>query len=232
MSFEKSVSIILPIYNESDSIGNLIISSLDILRPIFTNFEMILVNDGSTDHTGEIIDGLAIKYKNLKVIHHECNLNYGSAIRSGFAKAQYPIAVFMDSDSQFDISQINKLFEFADTHEIVTGIRKKRMDSSLRVLLGYLYNWVTCKMFNIPLQEVSCGFKLFQRERVNALELKSKSGFINVEIFVKAREKNYAIKEVLMEHYPRKKGRSKSSSLKTILLKLSEWIKFYIEVQF
>jgi len=223
---EESISVIFPVYNEEGNIEKVVNSVLEFLPDIFSNFEVIIVDDGSRDRSPQIINQLCRESTNLKVIHHERNMSYGMALRSGFAVTKYPLVFFMDSDGQFDIEDMKDLLKFIYRFDIVVGIRRKRMDSVYRIALGKLYNQINSLFFNIRMQDVNCGFKLLRRSVLDNIPLYSKSGFINVEILVKARDEGYLIKEVPVGHRPRVSGKQKGATIKALFFKLLEITKF------
>lgn len=224
---EESISVVFPVYNEQGSIEKVVNSALKFLPDTFSNFELIIVDDGSNDRSLQIINRLCHESAKLKVIHHERNMGYAATLKSGFNAAKYPLIFFMDCDGQFDISDIKNLLEFIEEFDIIAGIRKKRMDSVYRVLLGNLYNRLNSLLFNIKSSDVNCGFKLLRRSVLENTALHSKSGFINVEIMVRAKEKGHLIKEVVVRHYPRCNGKQNGASVKVFFLKILDITRFF-----
>lgn len=227
---EESLSVILPVYNEEDNIENVVMSIILFIPKIVKDFEIILIDDGSTDMTSAIVDRLSKEQFNLRVIHHPKNMGYGTALRSGFNLAQHKLIFFMDSDGQLDILEINKLIHFIREYDIVIGTRSMRNDPLYRVLLGRLYNWLICLLFNIKLKDITCGFKLFNKVVLDKIELRSKGGLINAEILVRAAKRGHLIKEVDIKHFSRAKGKSSGANLKTSAIKIFETFKLWLEL--
>lgn len=218
------ISIILPIYNEESNIDNVVKASVAYLGQIREGFEVILVNDGSSDNSGIIAKRLSNNNENIKYVSHSRNLGYGAALRSGFNVAKNPLIFFMDCDGQFDISDLYKLLEHIDTADIVIGDRKIRQDKTGRILLTKIFNFFAKSLFRVKFNDISCGFKLIKKPVLEDLTLKSHSGIVNLEILLRATRKGYIVKEVEINHFPRVMGRSKGARLKNIVRKIKELI--------
>jgi glycosyltransferase involved in cell wall biosynthesis len=226
-----SISIILPVYNEEGNIEKVVNSTLSCLNRITKDFEIILINDGSSDNTGTIIKTLSENNKNLKYIFHNQNLGYGASLRSGFNIANYPLIFFMDCDGQFDISDINKLLKDIRSADIVIGKRKLRQDRIYRIMLTKVFNSLANSIFCMKFNDISCGFKLIKNSVLKSLEIKSQSGIINLEILVKAARTGYIVKEVEINHFPRIRGKSKGTRIKNIIRKIKELVILYFDLK-
>lgn len=224
------ISVILPVFNEKDNIEKAV-SSISTIFPQFTNnFEVIIVNDGSTDGSTELLSQLAANNKIFKVIHHKENKGYGASLVSGFKSAKCPLIFFMDSDLQFDISEIQKLLNYIDEFDIVVGYRIKRKDSSYRLAISSLFNFFVRHTFGIPIRDINCAFKLFHRDIIDQINLTSQGSMINTEFISKALRMGRTIKEVGVNHYPRKEGRQTGGSLKVILKAIFEFGKVRLTI--
>ncbi len=228
---KNSISVILPVYNEQDNIRRVVISVVNFISGIFDKFEIIIVDDGSTDRTSSVIENISEDTSNVRVIRHSKNIGYGAALTSGFKISQYPLLFFMDSDEQFNISEISRLLPYTDHFDIVAGVRSVRSDPRHRVLMGKIYNFLICLLFKIRIEDITCGFKLFKKTIFDKIELKSKGGFLNAEMLIKAERQGFSIKEIEIEHFPRKTGKQTGGSLKSFVLKISDvfrlWGTFY-----
>jgi len=218
----RSISVILPVYNEEDNIEFVVNSVTGYLSEIIDNFEIILVNDGSVDKTSGIIESLSKSNPHIKSIRHSKNLGYGVTLHSGFKIAQYSLVFFMDSDRQFEISDISKLLAHIDQYDIVIGTRATRQDPLYRILIAKLFNYITCVLFGIKIKDMTCGFKLIKKSVLDSISIKSKGGFINAEILIKAKRKICLIKEVNIRHFPRIRGKQKGAAFKVTLRKIYE----------
>lgn len=230
MLMGKEISIILPIYNEGKVITYIVQSVLDCVPKIYDNYEVILVNDGSTDQTGVIIEKLAKDYMQLRVVHLPKNMGYGAALLRGFKSSKYPSVFFMDTDGQFRIADLYRFVPYTDSCDIIIGKRVIRQDQLYRVFAGKLYNFLICVLFKINIKDITCGFKLIKKSVLEELQLESRGGFLNAEMLIKALRKGYAVKEIEVRHYPRMKGKPTGASLSSFITKVVEmfwlWRKF------
>lgn len=226
---DKEISIILPVFNEFENIRD-VVRDISLFMPsVVPEFEIILVDDASTDGSTRLLDGIKQDNANITVIHHRKNKGYGGALRSGFKQAKYPLILFMDADKQFDIRDIPILLYHCSNSDIVAGARLKRSDPFYRVMLGKFYTRINCALFRVTSFDINCGFKLISKKVLDGLNLKSNSGFINTEILIRANSLGYRIKEVRVNHYPRLKGRQKGALLKNLFRKISDMAKFIVE---
>ena len=208
--FNKNVSVVFPAYNEQDNIEMCVLAAVSILQEIVVNFEIIIVNDGSTDDTIEISNQLSKRYPNIvKVINKDKNEGYGLALRDGFKKAKYELLFFSDSDRQFDIFNLSDLLGHIDKYDIVVGYRRKRMDNIKRRFLSWGYNLFMRHLFKLTVRDIDCAFKLFHKEVFDKVVIESKRYFVNTEILAKAKINGFTIKEVGVSHFPRYEGESK-----------------------
>jgi len=218
----KSLSIILPLYNEEENIRQTVYSVLNFFTDKLRTFEIILVNDGSTDRTGMIIDQFAANNKYIQPIHHAINRGYGAAFTSGLRKARYETIVFMDADGQFDIAETERLLFYSDDYDIIVGYRIKRRDSFYRVTLGMLYSRLVSLFFGLSLKDINCGFKVFKKSIFEKINILSTGALVHAEIFIKAKKMDCSVKELGLNHFPRKNGKQKGLNLGVIMRGLCE----------
>lgn len=213
----KSISVVLPVYNEEGNIADVVKSVACCLASLTDDFEIIAVNDSSIDKTAGILEGLKSAQPRLKVIHHLKNRGYGAALNSGFKEAKKELVLMMDADRQFNIGDISKLLCCIEDFDIVMGLRQERKDSLHRYILGRLANFLMNIIFKVGARDINCGFKLFRAGLLHSLELSSDSGLINTEVVVLARRKKAKIKEVEVSHYPRIYGRQTGTNIKVVI---------------
>ncbi|MDP3758811.1 MAG: glycosyltransferase, partial [Candidatus Daviesbacteria bacterium] len=180
---------------------------------------IIVVDDGSTDKTGQIADRLARENPNIRVIHHPKNLGYGEALKSGFYNARYDTIVYTDGDGQFDFSEVTKFLDKINDVDVVIGYRIKRQDSFLRKLFGKGWRLTLLTFFGLTLKDVDCGFKMVRKEVLEKIpHLQSQRGaMINAELAIKAKKMGFRIAQVGVNHYPRLSGRPTGANLKVIV---------------
>lgn len=227
---QRQISVILPAHNEEGNIERVTMLAIHFLSGAFDKFEVILVDDGSTDKTYSVIENISKDIHNVRIIHHSQNMGYGAALISGFGISQYPLLFFMDCDGQFNISEISRLLPYIDKFDIVAGIRSVRSDPLYRVLMGKIYNYLICLLFNIRIKDITCGFKLFKKTVFDKMELKSRSGFLNVEVLLKSKRKGCTIKEMEISHFPRRIGKQTGASLKAIASKIPDIFRLWKEL--
>jgi glycosyltransferase involved in cell wall biosynthesis len=207
----EAVSLFFPMFNEEGNIGQVVRSALDALDALArasVDGEVIVVNDGSRDDTGAIADRLAAADRRVRVVHHPQNRGYGAALRSGFEAARHPLVVLADGDNQFDLGELPILLGAIDGFDVVSGYRITRRDPAIRRLNAFMYNRLARVLFDIPVRDVNCGFKLYRRSLLDRLlpQLQSTGALINVEMLARARKLGARVAEVGVHHYPRKTG--------------------------
>ncbi len=212
----RSLSIVLPIYNEEDNVREVIKEISSTLNTLIDDFEIIAVNDGSIDRTGEILENLKFHDAHLKVVQHLKNQGYGAALVSGFKIAKKEFILMMDADRQFNISEITKLVPYIETFDIVAGFRIRRKDPLYRYFLGKCFNFIIRLLFKIKLKDINCGFKLFRTETLHNMHLKIRGALINTEIMALAYKNKASIKEIGVNHHSRLYGKASGGSLKVI----------------
>jgi glycosyltransferase involved in cell wall biosynthesis len=212
------ISIILPALNEEENIEILVAQIQNYFATASLPYEIIIVDDGSTDQTGDMADRLANNFDNITVLHHPTNQGYGKSIRDGFQAGRHEYLFYTDADIQFKIDSLDLFMPFIKKGEadMVVGYRVGRQDTALRKFLAWCYNRFTSSLFSLRVKDIDCAFKLFKTQSYLKLELMSNDFLIDTEILTKARIKNYIIEQVGVQHYPRAAGES-TVSFKHIL---------------
>ena len=204
-----SISVFFPAYNDEASIAALVLDALEVLPQITDDYEVVVVNDGSGDRTGEVLDALARANPRVRVVHHETNRGYGGALRTGFASASKELVFYTDGDGQYDVRELVRLRPLlTEGVDIVNGYKIKRADKWRRRALGAVYNRLTHILFSIPIRDVDCDFRLMRACALRRVELSSTSGSICVELVYKLQRAGCKFKEAPVNHYPRAHGRS------------------------
>jgi glycosyltransferase involved in cell wall biosynthesis len=219
-----SFSLVLPAHNEAENIEPVVARALEVLPRFFDQFEIIVVNDGSRDRTGEIIDRLATEDPRIRTVHHVKNRGYGGALTSGFKASTGDHVMFMDADRQFDIADIEILYPFIRSHEIVAGFRMMRQDELHRRVFAETFNLVVRVLFGVHLRDIDCAFKVFDGELIRSLELSSPGALINAEIQAKARRQGAGIQQVGVRHFPRIAGEATGGNPRVIARAMKETI--------
>lgn len=215
------MSVFLPAYNEEANLKRTVKNVVDNLNKNVSKWELIIVDDGSKDKTGKISDDLASKNKNIRVIHHNPNRGYGGAFKSGLYAAKYPWISFIDSDGQFDFSEIDRFIstQKKTKADMVIGFYKGRKVSFFRKLNSKVWQTIVWMLFGLKVKDIDCGFKLISKDIVDTIEpLQSERGaFISSEFLIKSKKAGYKIVEIGVEHYPRKQGEATGAKLDVII---------------
>jgi glycosyltransferase involved in cell wall biosynthesis len=205
----KSISVFFPAYNDGGTIPSMVISALLTLRQLTDDYEVIVVNDGSTDYTAEVLDELARMYEHVRVIHHKQNKGYGGALCTGFASATKDLVFYTDGDAQYDARELKLLYPaLVEGVDMVNGYKISRSDPWYRAVIGRIYHWMAKVAFGLKLRDVDCDFRLMRRAIFDRVHLESNSGVICVEMMKKIQDAGFIITEVPVHHYHRVYGRS------------------------
>ncbi len=202
-----SLSAVFPAYNDGGSIASMIAAADIACRALTDDFEIIVVNDGSSDYTADILNEMQKRYPKLRVIAHARNRGYGGALRSGFAAARKQWVFYTDGDAQYNPLELSLLARMVeDGAQLVNGYKVSRHDSLARIVIGRAYHYLVKFLFRIRIRDVDCDFRLIPREILQRVELKSDSGAICLELVKKIEDAGYVFAETPVNHYSRKYG--------------------------
>jgi glycosyltransferase involved in cell wall biosynthesis len=231
----KSLSIVFPAYNEEENIEESVRKAVEVAQTLpMESFEVIVVDDGSTDRTGEIADALSAVDGRVKVFHHKPNQGYAKALKTGFTNAESDLIFYTDSDLQFDLKEIKNLLPAIDDYDIVSGFRIYRYDPLTRLFLSWGFNLLVRTIFRIRVRDVDCAFKLFRKSVFDKVTIKTRDFFVDSEILAKARKEGFTMTEIGVRHYPRRAGRStvRASHIMKTLRELAKiWAEIYLGVK-
>ena len=203
------LSIFFPAYNDSGTIASLVIAARRTAQTLTSDFEIIIVNDGSPDNTAAIADELAQTYPEVRVVHHQINRGYGGALRSGFTEARKDVVFYTDGDAQYDPAELAVLWpHLRDGVDVVNGTKISRSDPLHRIVIGRIYHHTVKLMFGLPVHDVDCDFRLMRRTIFDKISLERNSGVICVEMMKKVHDAGFKIVEVPVHHYHRAFGQS------------------------
>ncbi|MBO0777441.1 MAG: glycosyltransferase family 2 protein [Ktedonobacteraceae bacterium] len=212
----QSLSIIMPAYNEEVAIAETVSSAITAVSTWTDDFEIIVVNDGSKDKTHEIVSELAASDTRIRLIDHEVNKGYGAALVSGFEAVTKDLAFFMDSDGQFDISELARFFPFIEQYDAVLGYRFDRQDTWMRKLNAWGWKMLIRLVFKLRVRDIDCAFKLYRSRFFQEHRLETRGAMINTEILYKLKRAGYTYTEVGVRHLPRRGGRATGAKLSVI----------------
>ena len=217
MKKDITLSIFFPAYNEEDNVAESIRRAEEVVQDITDTYEIIVVNDGSRDRTGEIADGIAKQNDNVRVVHHSPNQGYGAAVWSGIRAARYDYVFFTDADLQFDLAELHNLVRFAPDYKAILGYRARRKDPFLRVLNARGWNFLNSFLFGLKVDDIDCAFKLLDRRTVAALDVESRGAMMSAELLIRLNRAGVEFKEVPVTHRPREHGEQSGAHPKVIL---------------
>lgn len=221
------LSYFFPAHNEEANLEGLVVEALETLPSIAETFEIIAVDDGSKDRTGEIADRLAAEHPDVvRVVHHMPNRGYGGALRSGFEAARYELLAFTDGDRQFKVADIARLtarMAEADAPDVVVGYRIKRADPFIRIAYARTYKLANRIFYGLRVRDVDCAAKLFRREALEGVRVESAGAFFSAELMIKINEQRRTIAQVGIPHYPRTAGSPTGARLSVIWLAVRDF---------
>ena len=232
-----SISAFFPCYNDAPTIAGLVRDADCQLQQLADDYEVIVVNDGSSDNSADVLRALQAELPGLKVITHPINRGYGGALRSGFAAATKELVFYTDGDAQYDVKELRVLLMLMteDTH-FVNGIKMARGDAAYRVHAGNVHKFLMRWSFWLPVIDVDCDFRLVRRSVLERITLRSNSGSICVELVKDAQRAGAQFREVSVHHYPRQFGESQffrpGRILRTYLDLAQMWIDLMILAKF
>ncbi|MCA1633621.1 MAG: glycosyltransferase family 2 protein [Acidobacteria bacterium] len=209
----------------------LVRDALEVLPMLTEDYEVIVVNDGSTDETPAILDELARSNPRVRAIHHEQNRGYGGALRTGFESAAKELVFYTDGDGQYDVRELTRLHPLlGDGVDIVNGYKIKRADTRHRQVMGAIYNQLARFLFRLPVRDVDCDFRLMRRRAVRRVELVSSSGVICVELVRKLHAAGCVFAEAPVQHYPRLHGRSQFFTLGRVARTTADFFALWLKL--
>ena len=212
----KSLSVFFPAYNEQDNLPTLIERTVAAVEPLTGDYEIIIVNDGSKDRTGEVAEELARMNSRVRVVHHPRNMGYGAAVITGFAAATKDAVFFSDSDNQFDLAEIKTFWELIGQHDAVVGYRIRRADPFVRKVNAFCWGRLVRVLLGFRIRDLDCGFKMFRRSAVGGLTLSSRGATVTAELMARLHRRGVRWVEVGVHHYPRTAGQQTGARLKVI----------------
>lgn len=208
---EFSISLVLPAYNEQDVIEQAVREADEALASLTSDYEILVVDDGSTDETARLVSHLSTQREHVRLIRQPRNLGYGAALRRGFSEAHCELVGFTDSDCQFHVQELDRLAMLARDYDIVCGYRIDRQDPFRRRFYSKVYNLLIQAMFGTGVRDIDCALKLFHRETLAEISITTDGYLVNTEVLTQARLQERSIVEVGVTHRPRAAGESKVS---------------------
>jgi glycosyltransferase involved in cell wall biosynthesis len=229
-----SISLFFPAWNEEDYVERAVTRALDVLPRLTDDFEIIVVNDASTDRTQEVCEQLAVRIPQLRVITHPENLKLGGAMRTGLSASSKDIVVYSDIDLPWDLRELERALHLMDYLEadMICAFRFDRTsEGPRRIVYSFVYNMLIRALFDINIKDVNFSFKVMHRRVLESLELKSLGSFIDAELVVKAIRKGFRVFQMGVDYFPRTRGVSTLASPSVILKMIRELARLYPETR-
>jgi glycosyltransferase involved in cell wall biosynthesis len=224
---EITFSVFFPAYYDEGNIGKVVNKAVEVVESLkFKDYEIIIIEDGSPDKTGEVADQLAAKYPKVRVIHHKQNMGYGATLREGFTTASMDYVFYTDGDNQFDLEEMKRFAAMIPFADVIVGYRKKKQYSLYRKFTSLCYNYLLKIIFGLDYWDIDCAFKLFKTDLFRKIQITSIDAFIDAEIMLKARLEGFNSIEMGVTHLPRLDGLSTGARPSVILRTIREVFKY------
>ena len=228
----SSLSVFFPCYNEEKNVPIVVNQALQILPKFAQKFEIIIVDDGSTDHTRKVADQLSAQDERVRVISHDHNLGYGASLRTGFNESQYDWIFYTDGDSQFDLAELERLVKKSTKNQVILGYRANRAEGWHRQLNTHLFKLYIDLLFRLHVKDIDCAFKLIKTDLIKSLDLFSAGAFTSAEYLYKLKKQGIKFVQVPVTHYPRQHGQPTGARLDVIIKAVRDAMKLYLKIKF
>lgn len=202
------LSVFIPSYNEAKNLGRIIPPALRLISQIAGTYELIIVHDlRSRDNSLDIIQDFISRHNHLKVVRQSKNdAGYGRALALGFRESRYQLIFYTDADDQYDLLDLEKMTFFLNEADLVIGYRSPRRDPYLRLFISSLYNKLVRTWFGLKTRDIDCSFKLVKKEVVEGMEFICRTGAMEIELILRARQRGCRMVEVPVRHRKRTAG--------------------------
>ena len=199
----------------------------DFLKENSQKFEIIIIDDGGPDNTGEVADNLAKQFSNIKVVHHRKNIGYAATLKEGFRTGKYEYIMYTDGDNQYDVREFGPYLYLLENNDVVAGFAVKKAVSNFRKFQSLVHNLLISILFFSNFKDINCSMKIFKKSVLDKIEINSSpyGAFIDAELILKAKKMGYKIVQFPVTHYERKTGIASGSKPKLIWNTFKDMIK-------
>jgi glycosyltransferase involved in cell wall biosynthesis len=234
MGKKPSISLFFPAWNEEDYVERAVSRAVSVLSRLTDDFEIIVVNDASTDRTQEICEQLASRIPQVRVVTHPINLKLGGSIKTGLASTTKDIVVYSDIDLPFDLNELERalhLMSYLEADMICAFRFDRTSEGPKRIVYSFVYNVLIRNLFDIQIKDVNFSFKVMHRRVLEAMELKSQGSFVDAELVVKAIRLGFRVFQMGVDYFPRTRGISTLASPSVIVKIVKELVGLYKETR-
>ncbi len=228
----ESLTVFFPIYNEAESIPLLIDSANKIIPKWAKDYELLIIDDGSSDGSGKIAEKLTKNNPRWRIISHPKNLGYGEVLKTGIKEASKDWLFFTDGDLQFDLEELGGFLPYTSDYQVIIGYRKNRAEGWRRSFNTRLFKLYIDLLFRLHVKDIDCAFKLVKTDLLKSLTLNSGSAFTSSEILYRLKKKKIKFKELPVNHYPRRYGQPTGANLQVIIKACYEALVTYLSIKF
>lgn len=214
---KHNISIVLPLYNEEEGIKSTLKNLVPVLKRAFSDYEIIIVESGSTDKSGEIADRASKKDKKIRVIHQGSRKGYGNAIREGLKHCKHGLSMYIDCDNPYDFRYLEYAVNYIEECDAVIGYKQGKRETFGRLVLSKGANLFSKVLFRLNVKDVNYPFKMMKTEFVKKMNLLSNNSFIAAEILIELKKQRAKIKEILVPHKMRTHGQSKFMNFRKVI---------------
>jgi glycosyltransferase involved in cell wall biosynthesis len=233
-TWKPSISVVYPMFNEEENIEFAVEFAEAVLSDMTSEYEILIVNDASTDRSAEIAEALARSNPRVKVFHHAQNLKLGGALRTGFSDATKELVFYCDSDLPVDLTELKQAVHIMDftRSDIVSAFRFDRTaEGPIRTVYSVVYNLLIRFLFPLRVKDVNFSFKLFKREVLKKVSLEAQGSFIDAELLIKAKLHGFKIVQFGVDYFPRNRGTSTLASPDVIFKMIHELVRFRMKMR-
>lgn len=212
----KWLTISIPAYNDNKSIVKLISECHSVCNALNIDFDIVIINDGSSDNTLEVITELARRYSNITIFNHKKNLGFGATLKEVFTIPKTDWVLFLPGDNQFSASNLYTFLKYKDDYDFILGKRKIRKDNLIRILYAGIYNHLVSILSGYYVEDVN-GIVFYKTSLLSKIKFSSKTSFVHAEFFIEAKENGYGVIEIPIEHKEREFGQGSGGKWSVIV---------------
>tara|TARA_B110000211_G_scaffold34932_1_gene35162 strand:- start:4341 stop:5048 length:708 start_codon:yes stop_codon:yes gene_type:complete len=227
----NSISIMFPVFKDSRTIKKMINESLQVLKKFSKKYEIVIVDDGCPENTGNIAKELTKSIGNVRVIFHKKNLGYGAALKTGLKNCKYSWIFQLDGDAEYSVKDLTKLIKASKNFDLVITYRHRKKYKTSRIFISWVYNVLLRLLFGTKFLDISTGSRFIKLKLIKKIKLNSNSAFLGAELAIKAKFQGFRINETGIHTYPRKFGSGSSVSFKNIILTIKDMVLLFLKIK-